>query len=164
MKTVLLLRHAKSSWAHPDLSDFDRPLNDRGKRDAPRMGRLIGQMGLTPELIFCSTARRARKTAAKVARECDYQGEIQIEDSLYLAPPTAYVQLLHTTPDEVSNAMFVGHNPGMEALLEWLTGAFEFMPTAGLASIHLDIDQWTEVIPRCGKLVELWRPKELTDD
>ena len=86
MKTLLILRHAKSSWKHEQISDHDRPLNKRGKRDAPRIGRLLRDRNLAPELIISSTAKRARKTAAKAARECCYEGVIELCGELYLAP------------------------------------------------------------------------------
>ncbi len=163
MKTLLILRHAKSSWSQPGARDYDRPLNQRGKRDAPRMGALILERGLIPQLILSSSAKRARKTAAKFAKACEYDGEVRHIDDFYLAPPEAYINALRQLDDQVACAMVVGHNPGVEDLLKELTGNDEVMPTAALGHIQIDIDRWSEIaVNGSAKLVELWRPSELT--
>lgn len=162
MKTLLILRHAKSSWKNPSLDDHDRPLNKRGKRDAPRMGKLLRKKDLVPDLIISSTARRARKTAKVVAKASHYDGEIRLTRSLYHAGPAEYLEVLRDLPDDYQRVMVVGHNPGMEELLELLTDIPEFMPTAALAQVALPIDRWAELddtVP--GELRKLWRPREL---
>jgi phosphohistidine phosphatase len=162
MKTLLILRHAKSSWSDPTLSDHQRPLNKRGKRDAPRMGELLRDEQLTPDLIVASTAKRARKTAVKVADTCGYKGEIELTDSFYLARPGSYIQFLQQVPDENDSVMVVGHNPGLESLLDLLTGQSERLPTAALAQIQFDITSWREMADTpTGHLVSLWLPREL---
>ncbi|MCL4205878.1 MAG: histidine phosphatase family protein [Pirellulaceae bacterium] len=162
MKTLLLLRHAKSSWDDPTVSDHDRPLNARGLRDAPKVGGLIKQHGLTPDLIIASTAARAQVTARQVALHCDYRGAIDTSSSLYQAPPDEYRQYLRSLPDEYAAVMMVGHNPGLEDLLEQLTGSYEKMPTAALAHISLEIAGWREFVAGTrGQLIRLWRPKDL---
>jgi len=88
MKSVLILRHAKSSWKHPDVNDHDRPLNKRGKRDAPHMGEILQNEHLVPDLIISSSAKRARSTAKAVAKAAEYKGDITFNQSLYAAPPT----------------------------------------------------------------------------
>lgn len=162
MKTLLLLRHAKSSWKNGQLADHDRPLNKRGKRDAPRIGKLLLESGLQPELILSSTAKRARKTASKVARKCAYEGVIELNGTLYLAAPDDYIRVLRDAPDHFTRVMVVGHNPGLEQLLAVLTGNDAHLPTAALAQIQVDIDTWSELQgDRCGRLIDLWRPREL---
>ena len=162
MKTLLILRHAKSSWKHEDLADHDRPLNKRGKRDAPRMGVLLRDKQLVPELIISSTAKRARKTASKAARECEYQGVIELTGDLYLAPPSQYIQVLQNVPDHINRVMVVGHNPGAEDLVALLTNHAEHFPTAAMAHVQLSIDSWHELSAETtGKLVDLWLPREL---
>ena len=162
MKTLLLLRHAKSSWKHEDVSDHDRPLNKRGKRDAPRMGKLLRDAQLTPELIVSSTAKRARKTASKVAKECSYEGVIELTGDLYLAPPTQYIQVLSNVPDHINRVLVVGHNPGTEDLLAQLTGCATHFPTAALAQVELDIATWDQLTNETrGQLIDSWRPSEL---
>lgn len=164
MKTLLILRHAKSSWKETGLADHDRPLNKRGLRDAPRMGKLLREEGLVPDLILGSTARRAKKTAEAVAEASGYEGEIQLEAGLYAAGPEAYLEALHVLPEEVQNVLVVGHNPGLEELVELLTGEAVSLPTAALARVALPVESWgslTEEIE--GELVRLWVPRELRD-
>ncbi len=162
MKTLLILRHAKSSWKDETLPDHERPLNKRGKQSAPLMGELIRREGLLPDFVLCSTAKRARQTADLVAEASDYQGEIEYLRELYAAPPQAYLQALSKLDDRYERVMVVGHNPGLEELLQALTGEMQPLPTAALAQVELPIQQWAEVKSvRRGKLVEIWRPKEL---
>jgi phosphohistidine phosphatase len=162
MKLLLILRHAKSSWKHPGLGDHERPLNKRGKRDAPRMGRLLAREGLLPDLILSSTAVRARTTAEMVADASRYDGPLTPTPELYEATPEAYVDALRGLDDRFKSVMVVGHNPGLEQLLHLLTGADEALPTAALAKVELEVAAWCELdrSPQ-GSLVQLWRPKEL---
>jgi phosphohistidine phosphatase len=162
MKTLLVLRHAKSSWADDDLSDFDRPLNDRGRHDAPRMGQLMAREDLVPDLIITSSAKRAATTAKLVAQAAGYEGEIRRSEHLYLAEPGEYVVEARQVDDGVACLMVVGHNPGIEELVEWLSGVEERMPTAALACFRLSIDHWRDLKPgQRYELTHLWRPKEL---
>lgn len=162
MKTILLLRHAKSSWKNALLHDHDRPLNDRGERDAPRMGELLRKMKLVPDCIFCSTAVRAMQTAELFAEASGFIGQITPCREYYLAEPAAYLLPLNALPPQIERAMIIGHNPGMEILLKMLTGVEEAMPTAALAHIELGIETWTELDTATeGKLLHLWKPKEL---
>ena len=164
MRELLVLRHAKSSWKSPELDDHDRPLNKRGKGDAPRMGRLILDEGMVPERIISSTAARAHSTAILVANACGYAADPLVTPRLYLAGPDEYLDLLSELKDGIGSALVVGHNPGMEELVEELTGAAEQMPTAALARIALDLESWTEIVgPVRGELLGLWRPKELPE-
>jgi phosphohistidine phosphatase len=163
MKTLLLLRHAKSSWDEPNLSDHDRPLNARGLRDAPRMGDLIERQGLTPDLIVASTATRAQMTARLVAEHCNYSAPIDSTPSLYLASPDQYVSYLRCLDDRYTLVLVVGHNPGLEDLLEQIAGSYEKMPTAALAHLSLAIRSWQDFRAKTdARLVHLWRPKELS--
>ena len=165
MRTLLLLRHAKSSWKEQGLADHGRPLNRRGKRDAPRMGRLLNVEGLVPDRIVSSTANRARTTALKVAEECGYGKAIEINEDLYLATPEDQLAVLRDLYFDEPCVMLVGHNPGLESLLYLLTGEDERLPTAALAQISLDIESWADLREHAGGiLVNLWRPKELDDD
>lgn len=162
MKSLLILRHAKSSWGDPSLSDHDRPLNKRGKKDAPRMGELLREEDLLPDLIICSTARRARETAEIVAEASACEGEIQTIRDLYAAGPEAYIEILSALTDDYQTVMVVGHNPGLEELLYELTGELQPLPTAALAQVRLPIQSWQEVEDaEIGELVGYWRPKEL---
>jgi phosphohistidine phosphatase len=164
MKTLLILRHAKSSWAEPAVPDHQRPLNDRGKRDAPRMGQLVKDEGLVPDLILSSTALRARKTAKKVAKACGYDSLIEQTDSFYQAYPDDYIQVLRCVSDEHDSVMVVGHNPCLEELVEVVSGQRHTMPTAALAHVVLEIDRWEQMcMQTAGRLIQIWRPKELPE-
>jgi phosphohistidine phosphatase len=160
MKTLLILRHAKSAWDEPGVADHDRPLSKRGKRDAPRMGQLLRDEELVPDLILSSTAKRARRTAQLVAETCGYEGDIELDESLYLADPEAYLEALADLPDAVQRVMVVGHNPGLEELLEALTGEAEPLPTAALAEVALSIAHWGQAKAAQGQLVNVWLPRE----
>ena len=161
MKTLLVLRHAKSSWDHAELSDHDRPLSRRGNRAAPRMGRLLVEQGLVPDLILSSTAERARTTAEMVADECAPPPPIDYLPSLYGADPQTYLEAASDSGDDLERVMVVGHNPGIESLVSLLTGSYERMPTAALACIELQIESWEKAVDAKGRLAGLWRPKEL---
>ena len=161
MKTLLIQRHAKSSWSDASLPDHERPLNKRGKRQAPEMGALLRREDLLPDLILSSTAKRAEKTAEAIAEESGYEGEIRLSRDLYAAPPEAYLEALHDLPDEFSRVMVVGHNPGLEELLDVLTGESASLPTAALAQVALGIERWAQVSQApLGKLVSIWLPAE----
>ena len=162
MKTLLVLRHAKSSWKNANLADFDRPLNKRGKNDAPRMGELLRREGIVPDLIISSSAERALTTAEAIALACGYESEIQTTRQLYHAWPDDYVEITNTVPNEYDRVMVVGHNPGIESLVEELTGESIRMPTAALVQISLKTNQWSELsLEPENVLVNIWRPKEL---
>ena len=162
MKTLLILRHAKSSWDDSRLSDYERPLNSRGKRDAPRMGQLLRDEELVPDLIITSPAERAVATAEAVATASGYAHEIKFTRQLYHAAPEEYVEVLQEEGGNYQRVMVVGHNPGIEYLVELLTDVDERMPTCALAQVELPIEQWTELNEEVmGKLVNVWRPKEL---
>ena len=165
MKTLLILRHAKSSWKHPEKSDHDRSLNRRGKGDAPRMGRLVAEHNLCPDLILSSTAKRARVTADAVAEQAGYRGNVHLERRLYLANPAEIIDVIREAAGDAARVMVVGHNPGLEELVARLGGSGEAMPTAALAEIQLDIAAWSDLSVRSpGRVVNLWRPRELPSD
>jgi len=162
MKTLLILRHAKSDWNDPKLDDHDRPLNSRGERDAPRVGELLREHALLPDRVLCSTALRARQTIAAVTTASGYVGDIEYLKPLYLAEPPAYLRALGQLPDTIVRVLVVGHNPGLEDLLKLLTNRIEAMPTASLAQIALPLNGWSELSPQVrGDLINVWRPKEL---
>jgi phosphohistidine phosphatase len=162
MKSVLILRHAKSSWKDPDLTDHDRPLNKRGKGDASRMGKLLKREHLVPDTIISSTAIRARATAKAVAKASGYKGEIISNPSLYAAGPHAYIDALHDISDDYVRALIIGHNPGLEELVEILTDASHVMPTCSLAHVKLDIQNWLEIDCNTkGRLARIWQPRDL---
>jgi phosphohistidine phosphatase len=162
MKTLLLLRHAKSSWKDADLDDHDRPLNKRGKRDAPRMGQLLAEEKLLPELIVCSTARRARKTAEHVIHASGYRGETRMTADLYDATGSQLRQFVESLPDAASRVLLIGHNPGLEELLEGLIGQYVPLSTAALAHVELQGQTWHDLAADSpARLIKVWQPREL---
>jgi phosphohistidine phosphatase len=164
MKTLLVMRHAKSSWAEPTQADHDRPLNKRGKKAAPLMGRLLQERDAVPDLILSSTAMRAVSTARAVAESCGYAGVVEERRELYLAEPEGYLAVIRGVPSEVGRLLVVGHNPGAENLIEELTGELAEMPTAAIARIALAVDTWSALeLDQSHELAAHFRPKELDD-
>lgn len=162
MKTLVLMRHAKSAWANPQLTDSDRPLNKRGLKAAPAMGKLIRNMGLSPQYVLCSTSLRTRQTAEAVLRKCQFNGEIKYLESLYLGAPQAYLDALHKVPDPIDKVLVVGHNTGMEEFLEFLTGRFEKLPTAAVVHLILHIDRWEQLNATSGtRVIDIWKPRKI---
>jgi len=162
MKTLLLLRHAKSSWKDSELDDHDRPLNKRGKRDAPRMGQLLKDENLLPDFIVASSARRARKTAEHVIQHSGYRGETRITGDLYNAGRDQLLAFVGTLPDAASRILLIGHNPALEELLESLTGQCVALTTAALAHLESSVNSWQQLRQAAPlQLVKVWQPREL---
>jgi phosphohistidine phosphatase len=162
IKTLLLLRHAKSSWKEGDLDDHDRPLNKRGKRDAPRMGRLLTEENLLPELILSSSAKRCRKTAEHVIASSGYRGETRITGELYESNAEKLLETLAAMADDPARVLVIAHNPGLEELLESLVGVYTPLTTAALAQVELSIRRWQDLDAKTrGRLIQLWQPREL---
>jgi phosphohistidine phosphatase len=162
MKTLLLLRHAKSSWKDSEIDDHERPLNKRGKKDAPRMGKLLKDEELLPDLIVASSAKRCRKTADHVIHTSGYRGETRITGELYEADVAKLRHTVANFSDQFGRVLLIAHNPGMEELLEALTGTYTPLTTAALAQVELPIDRWSEFTDETrGNLVQSWQPREL---
>jgi phosphohistidine phosphatase len=162
-KILLILRHAKSSWKEPDLQDHDRPLNSRGKGDAPRMGKLLMDLDLVPDHIISSTAKRAKDTANAIAETSKYQGRIDLNHSLYASSVDAYLIALRFVSDDFNKVLIVGHNPVLEELVNVLTGKLEHMSTCAMARIDPKIRSWRDLCNQTegGQLMGIWRPREL---
>ena len=161
MKTLFVLRHAKSSWDHPELSDFERPLNRRGEKAAPRIGAEMAVRGYNPAIIISSPAVRAKQTTALVADAAGLESQIVYNRSIYGSGVSALVYIVSEIPDDFDSAMIVGHNPGFEHLVAALSGESHRMPTAALAVIDFDASSWTEIESGSGKLVDFLVPKQL---
>ncbi|HSM31425.1 MAG TPA: histidine phosphatase family protein [Woeseiaceae bacterium] len=145
MKTLTLVRHAKSSWKDTSLPDRDRPLNKRGKRDAPEMGRRITDAGIRPSLIVSSPAVRAWATAKVIANQIDYPREfLQRDSALYLASVDGILDVIVSQDAGFNNLMLVGHNPGFTDFANYLVpGLTNNIPTAGVVCVELDTDDWS---------------------
>jgi phosphohistidine phosphatase len=164
MKTLLLLRHAKASASDTDLGDHERPLAKRGKRDAPKMGRLLRDENLLPDLIVSSSAKRCRKTADHVIEQSGYRGETRITGDLYEANEQTLREFLGRLDDRVSRVLLVAHNPGMEQLLQSLIGSYSPLTTAALANLELPIESWRDLNGEThATLHNIWQPQELED-
>ena len=158
MRRLLLTRHAKSDWSTDAPDDHARPLNKRGRRDAPRIGALVQSLGWRPELVLCSSAQRALETLSGLNAAWDVQPDVQILPSLYHAGADAARAALATVPDGVTTVMLIGHNPGWEEAITALCGARETLPTASVAMLQRDDE--TAWAGRAGfELVRVLRPR-----
>lgn len=162
MKTLYVLRHAKSSWADAEMSDFDRPLNERGLKAAAFMGEFMSKEGYEPYLILSSPAVRAKTTADILKKAGKLDGEIRFEHRIYEASPQTLRLAISDIDDAYPSAMIVGHNPGIEGLIRFLTGKLEAIPTAALSVIDLDIDAWAYLDEGRGTLNNVHRPREMS--
>jgi phosphohistidine phosphatase len=144
MKTLLLVRHAKSSWANEGQDDFDRPLNDRGKSDAPQMAKRILAKIPDPDLFISSPAKRALKTARLFAEVFDrVKMPISLHDALYLASAATIYQTIALLPDDRDKVFLFAHNPGITEAANMLSGVrIDNMPTCGVFAVAADVDNW----------------------
>lgn len=163
MKQLSLVRHAKSSWSNPHLKDFDRPLNERGLKDAPVMANHLKQLGLVPDSIISSAAHRAESTAGIMAEVLLGDSELIVtETELYAASVEGLLRELKMIGNQIEHLMLVAHNPSISELLDLLIdGAGQDMPTCCVAVIDLDISDWNRISPGIGTLSHFASPKQL---
>jgi phosphohistidine phosphatase len=163
MKRVTLLRHAKSSWSETGLADFERPLNKRGQRDTPIMGRRYMDKNIRPTLIVTSAARRALETAKLLARTIGYPIEfMHIEKSLYLADADTLLETIELQEDTFSDIVLCAHNPGITDLANQLTReSIANVPTCGMVIIEADTDQWSNFGTATRRLIDFDYPKKV---
>lgn len=160
-KSLYLVRHAKSSWSDPSLDDMDRPLNRRGRRNAPDMAERLAVQDHRPELIVSSPARRALDTAGHMARAGGIdEADIVISEALYFTGVRGMLDVIAALPEAVDSAMLVGHNPAMTGLLDHLCGAgIGNMPTCAIAIVGFDASDWRRVPEGGGRLLGYDTPK-----
>ena len=166
MKTIILVRHAKSSWKDPGLNDFVRPLNKRGKRNAPFMGKKLKERHIVPDLILSSPAKRARKTAIAIAKALDYpKKKIRFKDKMYHASDGFLFKLVKSLDDQHKTVMLFGHNPSFNDFANILLkkNRIDNIPTSGVCCIRFDCNQWRNVKEGQGKIVFFDYPKRYTD-
>jgi phosphohistidine phosphatase len=161
MKKLLLLRHAKSSWDDVSLPDFDRPLNERGQRAAPLVGKFMREKKIRPDLVICSPAKRTRETIALVLKAAGIEPPLRYDERIYEASVGQLVEVVSQIEDDKTEVMLVGHNPGFENLLERFTGETVRIPTATLARIALNAEKWSEAAIMRGQLELFVKAKEL---
>ena len=161
MKTLTILRHAKSSWGDDNLVDHERPLNSRGKRDAPVMAARMAREGIRPSLILSSSAKRAWSTAKEVAKEISYPAEfLQRERDLYHAGVSRLLDVLAEQDDGFNNILLVGHNPGLTDFANYLVPDLtNNIPTCGYLSVNIDVDDWNLKDARSIELIIFDYPK-----
>ncbi|WP_085584962.1 SixA phosphatase family protein [Thalassospira mesophila] len=173
MKTLLLLRHAKSSWADPGRADHDRDLNARGEKAAPVMGRFLYKQNLIPDLVWCSTAQRTVQTVGLLGRSFANEAKVIYARDMYMATETALLKCLHQTHDEAATVLMVGHNPGLESFAMQLAGVDENglrddmaakYPTCALCQFEFDVDAWGDVGWGQGRLARFVKVRDLQAD
>lgn len=147
-RRLFMVRHAKSSWKNPLQSDFDRPLNDRGEHDAPMMGERLKKLGIMPDLIISSTAKRAAQTAKKIAQAIGYNTDkIQWQEKMYHCIPSVFEEVLYEVDDSINTVFMVAHNPGITDFVNKLSHDFKIddMPTCGIVGAEFAAEQWNEL-------------------
>lgn len=165
-RTLYLVRHAKSSWDDPSLDDFERPLNERGKRDAPRMAKRMKERDIVPDLLYSSPATRAIKTCKEFAKVLGIKtSAVNTDDQLYHASEETLLSRVHGLKDQLDTVMLFGHNPGLTDFANLLTGEQILnIPTAGVVGIRFKADRWRDVRAGTGKLLFFDFPKKNTKD
>ncbi len=163
MKNLILIRHAKSSWKYPELDDFDRPLNNRGKRDAPIMGEHLAQQEIMPDLILSSPAKRAIKTAGIISQKTDFPLKNIIEDEkIYAASYSTLLSIIQQIEDGYESVLLIGHNPAITQLAVFLTNhLIENIPTCGVVSVTFETTAWKKVSEGTGTMKFFNYPKNL---
>ncbi len=172
MKTLILMRHAKSSWSALGLDDHDRPLNKRGRASAPVMARWLADNGIQPDHALCSTAQRVRETYGLMREEVPELPEPAFDEALYHALPEFLNGALRRLPPDCGTAMLVAHEPGLSSFVERLGGpdapancrrAYGHFPTAAMAVLRAEIERWDDLTPAATKFEDFALPRELMD-
>lgn len=160
-KKLVIIRHAKSSWADIGMSDIERPLNDRGRSDAPEMGERLLAYGLMPDLIYTSAAKRTQQTTAAITKAMRFGGEVLILEKLYHAPATVIEDVIATTDDRHDTIFIVAHNPGVTEFLHLhcKRSVTDDMPTCAIAAFELQADSWADLHAAQMELIRYDHPK-----
>ena len=164
MKTLYLVRHAKSSWKYPNLDDFERPLNKRGRKDAPFMGSVLKKLKVAPDLVISSPANRAATTARIIADSIDYPLEkIQYGETIYASSEYDLLQVIQQLDNAVNRLMLVSHNPALTDLANSIADtAISNIPTCGVICVSINISSWAKIEGQRGKLKFFEFPKKHT--
>lgn len=170
MKTLILMRHAKSAWGDPHQKDIDRPLNDRGRKSAPLMGTWLAAEGYNPDVVLCSAAQRTRETLDLMRPHLPERAVVEYVRALYLAAPREMLTEVGKVPATAETLMLLGHNPGMASLAglladggdeKALAALHAKFPTAAIAVLGFDVARWSDVGPGGGTLRAFMRPRDL---
>lgn len=161
MKTLLLMRHAKSSWKNSDLADHERSLKKRGRKDSVLMAKLLKKKDLVPDMVLSSSAVRAAETMEIILDTIKVKGKAKTKDVLYMAEPETILEKINSVDDDVNTVLVIGHNPGLESLVQTLGGKIDALPTAAIAVFVLPINAWSELTTETeGELANLWVPAD----
>ncbi|GIL23680.1 MAG: phosphohistidine phosphatase SixA [Bacteroidota bacterium] len=169
MKKLYLIRHAKSSWDHPDLRDFDRPLNKRGLKDAPRMGKRLKEKHITPDVMLSSPAERALATCQAIARVLAFDNaKIKTDQKLYHASEDGILNVIRNLKDSPRDSeevvLLFGHNPGLTEFANMLLNqTIDNIPTCGVVGAELPVERWQDVTFGCGKMLFFDFPRSKDD-
>lgn len=162
MKNLLIMRHGKSSWKDENLTDHERPLKKRGRKDSKLMAVEIENRDIIPDLIIASTAQRTRETVEVIIDTLFHDIKLIYSDDLYMGEPQDFIDILTRQPNELTTIMIVAHNPGLEIFLDIISGEIDTLPTAALGHLILPIDDWQELsLDTTGKLAGFWTPRQL---
>lgn len=169
MKTLILMRHAKSAWDDPQQKDIDRPLSPRGRKAAPRMGEWLAAENYRPDVVLCSTATRARETLELARPSLPANARIDHLRTLYMASPREMLNEIAKVPASAGTVMLVGHNPGMGSLAGLLAGGGNAkalanlhakFPTAAVAVLGFEVEKWSDLAAGSGTLLAFQRPRD----
>ena len=166
-KTLVLIRHAKSSWSNTLQSDFDRPLNERGEHDAPLMGERLKKYDLIADLIISSSAKRTRQTAKRIAAAIGYdKNKISLEERLYHCFSKTFEELIHELNDKLNTVFIIAHNPGITDFANELSDEFrtDNIPTCGMVAATIEADRWADFSIAKKKVILFEYPKKLYDN
>jgi phosphohistidine phosphatase len=164
MKTLLIMRHAKSGWNTSDLSDFERPLDSEGLQTAGFMGNLLYQNGLQPNLIISSPAKRAKQTAVLIKASAEIENPIEYSEKVYEASPTTLLNVAFGIREKHKSILLIGHNPGIESFIRFLTGEKQTMSNGAIAIIKLDIEMWSDIDENCGETDLILYPENAAEN
>ena len=161
MKTLYLIRHAKSGWSKPDTRDFERPLSRKGKKDINTIGSYLALRGINPDLILSSCALRAQETTDKLAKKIQFDGIRYYLEELYLTSLEDIKEIVMIQDDEIESMFMIGHNPQLHELANILTDEhISKFPSLGVVAINFDITSWSEISKRKGELDFFIFPKQ----
>jgi phosphohistidine phosphatase len=164
MKKLYLIRHAKSSWKDMTLKDFDRPLNSRGKQNAPFMGNILKERNISPDLILSSPAKRAKKTAKIIANMIEYPHKITYDKKIYDYHFDELDEIVHSIDDKYDSVFLVGHNPSLNIFVDDYVGFLDNIPTCGIVAIEFDVRKWKKISAKKAKIDFFIYPKMFTKE
>ena len=160
MKTLHLLRHAKSSWKDSTLKDFDRPLNKRGKLSANFIAKKLMAENFKPDLIYCSPAKRTKETYKYLNSTLNFKTSLDYKDEIYEAHYSTLLNLINNVDSKHNSVLLIGHNPGLSNLASELTNTNINLVTCNIISIEFEVENWDEVFNGCGEISRLDFPKK----